>query len=199
MKYVLSFCLLVLLSGCCKTPLGSCDCEPPDPFLLSETKEWLRVYDQVDYFIFEDHLGNQDTLHIRRENGTKFCGGLECGNNDCEVETRFLQSSLDSNLVFSTSAQSVDEVKINDRSERFIKLSFIFDLTSEIIILENPNTLINLEANLQWNNQSTFAFELICNDGENCNDYQMTRMLISREFGLLEFTSADGSKWRRIN
>lgn len=199
MKYIFSLGLLVLLSACCKTPLGGCDCDPPDPFLLPMTRDWLASYDQLEYFIFEDDLGQCDTLRIQQETSTKFCGGIQCGNLNCEVEIRLLQSSLDSNLTFSTTAQSISEVKINDRSERFSKLSFIYDHLSEFLILENPNILISLEASYLWNGQNTFAFELICNDGENCRDYQMTRILVSREFGLLEYTTNDGKQWRRVH
>jgi hypothetical protein len=187
MKYLVVIGLL-FLSGCCWNDRdGSCGCEPPNPKLSEEILEWIMPYENKQYFVFEDEEGNLDSLKVERISETEFCGGDECGS-DCEAEMAVLSSTTNPVVRFNIVARERYSVNINYRYNRnqFILVEYLganSTYSQENIIVGFANGI--LSAN--------------CKNGFDCSNYNMKNLKISKQEGLIEYTTADNMKWTKVN
>ncbi len=174
------------VEGECNKAVSDCGCEPPNPELNEETLKWIAPYDNQDYFVFEDSLGNKDSLQVVRETDTEFCGGDECGS-DCQVETAILTSLKNPNLKFTITATQIKDLRINNQEEIKTRIFVEFNVLNEAIFSSNENTSVLINTDFEWNNEKIKVLQAICEDGFICSDYEMIGMIVSRKFGLIEY------------
>ncbi len=198
MKKVLLLLTIVFISACCHFTSQDCGCQPPDPALHEETLKWIAPYEGQNYFVFRDDSGNVDSLRIVRVSDTEFCGGDECGS-DCRRERVTLTSVSHPDLKFVSTATTITTLRINEgaESDKFIVLEL--NVLDNGVYWWNENTSAVVLNDFDWNNQLIEVLDIRCENGTNCNDYAMKKIVISKDFGLLEYTTKDGVEWRKID
>lgn len=189
---------VIFLNGCCPLNYPDCGCIPPDPELDEETLKWIKPYNNDDFFVFEDSIGNIDSLLVNRKSETEFYGGDECGC-DCQVEIGVLKSTNNSNLTFTITATEIQVLKINNQEEMENQIFVAADIGTNKVMRNNENATATLVDDYEWNNKKLKVFEIKCETGSNCFDYEMNEMIVSRDFGLIEYRTKDGMTWKKIN
>lgn len=183
MKYFVIIGLLFLSSCCWNDKDGSCNCDPPSPKLSEEALKWISPYEGREYFIFKNEEGNFDSLKVERISEKEFVGGDECGTN-YEIEITKL-ASISNSVKFEFRAKYGNEVSFNESypSDNFIHVGFR---------LSNPTP---------YTAQQDISLNLIngilsadCKNGFDCSNYNMTNLKISKQEGLIEYTTADNLK-----
>lgn len=189
---------IILLSGCCTFTSQDCGCNPPDPELLKEARDWIIPFDNKEYLIFENGNGNTDSLKIERVVDTEFIGGDECGT-DSEVERAILQSSQNSNLKFTIEGTMKNYVAFNylDDREQFIYAE-LNSGNNEVDIF-NENTTGIIDNDFIWNGETISVLKISCENSSNCSNYEMSKFTISKDLGLLEYNDKSGINWKRTN
>lgn len=198
MKKILILSTAIFMNACCIFTSQDCECEPPDPALNEETIKWITPYDGQDYFIFKNDLGSIDSLHVKRTSDTEFCGGDECGN-DCEVERAELISKNNPNLKFTTSAKEVRFLQINNIDDQQNLIFVELNILNNDIYSSSENTTVSVIDTFEWKNQSIKVLKIECENGLNCLDYPMKKMIISQDYGLLKYESNNGQWWNKAN
>jgi hypothetical protein len=74
-----------------------------------------------------------------------------------------------------------------------------FDVLNESIFLKDAHTAANIDDNFEWNNKKIKVLKINCENGSDCSGYEMKNMVISREYGLIKYTTPDGNIWKKIN
>jgi len=189
---------MIFLSGCCAFTSKDCGCVPPDPELNAETLKWIAPYDNQDYFVFEDSLGNKDSLQVVRESDTEFCGGDECGS-DCQVEMAILTSLKNPNLKFTITATQIKDLRINNQEENETRIFVEFNVLNDATFSSNENTSVLINTDFEWNNEKIKVLQAKCKGSLICSDYEMKEMVVSRKFGLIEYITKDEIRWKKIN
>jgi hypothetical protein len=186
----------IYLSGCCLVTSADCGCVPPNPELDATTLKWIAPYDNRDFFVFQDSLGNTDSLQVSRSKGTEYCGGEECGS-DCKFETRVLVSLNNPDIQFAVTAALNREVRINNLES---KSKFIYvgvDAPAERTFPESQSVTALITDDFEWKNQKTKVLKIKCENGPDCSNYAMKEMIVSMDFGLLEYLQKDGVRWKK--
>ncbi|AFM03797.1 hypothetical protein Fleli_1365 [Bernardetia litoralis DSM 6794] len=185
MKYLVIIGLLFLSSCCWNDKDGSCSCEPPNPELTEEVLKWISPYENEEFFIFKDEEGNIDSLKVERVSETAFCGGDECGSN-CKVEMAILSSITNPVIRFNIVAREISIININYRynENKFMSVEYFGYIYSQENIAANfVDGILNID----------------CLNDLDCSDYNMKSLKISKQEGLIEYTTADNMKWTKIN
>lgn len=81
----LAGCLLVIFiafNSCCHFTSQECSCNPPEPFFVESTKEWIKPeMSQELIFISQDTTLSEKTIYNFYSNEDFFIGGDECGTD----------------------------------------------------------------------------------------------------------------------
>lgn len=197
MKYLLLL-NLIFLSGCCAFTSKDCGCKPPKPELEEETLKWIAPYNNQAYFIFKDSIGNQDTLQIERKSDTEYCGGEECGA-DCQLEIGILSSRRNPGLKFTITAALMNVLRINSMEDTTHYMLVHTYLLNERIFPQNEGVSASLAPDYDWKNEKIKVLKVNCAGSPKCLDYEMREMIVSRDFGLIEYITKDGIRWKKAN
>lgn len=194
---ILALFSVFFLSSCCLFTSQDCGCTPPEPDLSLEAKKWIAPYEAQAYFIFEDTTGQVDSFLVTRSSDTEFCGGEECGSS-CQKEMATLQSESHSERHFSIIAKEHTHIIINNFSQ-LESLLFGELFTQENKVFSSSSSNAQFHTDFQWNGQPITALDIKCNTGSQCDSFEMQDLIISRDFGLIEFTTTDGRRWKKNN
>lgn len=199
MKKILALnIVIILLSGCCAFTSQDCGCNPPSPELSKEARDWISPFDDKEFLIFEDGNGNQDSLKIDRISDTEFLGGDECGT-DSEVERAVLRSIQNSNLKFTIESTRINYVALNYLDDRQEYIYAELYVKNNNIYIFNENTSGLFENEFFWNGETISVLIISCDNSSNCFDYQMRKIIVSKNLGLLSYMDKNGTQWKRIN
>jgi hypothetical protein len=196
MKNISFAILIVALSGCCFATTRDCNCTPPIPELSAEALSWMEPYQIQPYSIYKNEAGTPDTISIRFETGTEFCGGDECGS-DCELQRAILTSSAHPEFDFTISAEERYRIMINGIGTIDSILYAELNPLTKNVFSVNLGATVTLEQNFEWKNQHLTVLKIDCNNPVDCSKYSLTNMLISEEHGLLEYRFNSGETWQK--
>ncbi len=189
---------IILLSSCCLLSSKDCGCEPPDKELTAEAQKWITPYDGKEFLTFKDYDGNIDSLRISRTSDTDFFGGEECGT-DAQVEIAQLSSDKYHDILFTTTAKENRRIIFNNElpSDQFLGCEFFAD--DDHTVFARNNSSAEFKPDFQWNGLPITAINIRCAAGSNCDTFQMQNIMVSKEIGLLQYTTKDGRRWSRFN
>ena len=197
MKIFIPVIVVVLLSSCCVLTSQDCNCEPPPPeFLTEEVEEWLSPYNDGGVLFFQDSLGNLDSLITELEADTGFIGGDECGN-DSEIERAVFQSATEPVILFTLIANSVNLITLNNAADDDFYISLDYNTLDNSITTRNDFVTSSFDPAFEWRGEPTSV--LIAECEFSCRNLLMSRIVVSRELGLLTYTDIEGVEWIRIN
>ena len=196
MKNTILIFVILLINGCCAFTSEDCNCNPPDPELTQEAKDWITPY-EVEFLVYDDDNGILDTLQIERVQDTEGVGGDECGTYG-DVEKAILRSNSNNKLI-TISATRINNVGINDFEDGESYIAAYLKIDEEELIVFNENTSGTVIGDYEWNGIETTVIEVNCDNSSACNNLKMKSFTISREIGLLKFTDSNGITWKLIN
>ncbi len=212
MKYFiqLSFSYLVLfcLSNCCIRH-SDCFCDPPEPDLAEHAIDWVSLYyeNPVPTLVYEDEMGNVDTLIIEQIEDTEWLGGDECGTNGDRM-IALLRSTMTNELLFSTAATRYSNIYFNNLEDyldytEHIPVSFFWRpdvMLDEIELIDyNEFSTVAFNTAFNWQGEQITVVEVKCEAQEECMSFKLQNFVVSQEYGLLEYTDINGIHWRKIN
>jgi len=183
---------VLFLSSCCIFTSQDCNCDSSDKDLSEAAQSWLAPYPEEELFIFEDTTGLLDTFVVTLSSEMVDCGGDECPAM-CNVVTAKLASKTN-NYSYSIVGEN-SFIRINVDTS----LNASFSPESNKVI-GNDHTTILFHDQFQWKGQSIHALEVKCPDGSNCSSNQeIQNLIISKDFGPIQFSTASGQKWEKTN
>lgn len=188
----------IFLSSCCVFISQDCGCDAPGPELLKGARDWIVPFDTLEYLIFEDSLGHTDSLTIERIVDSEFVGGDECGT-DMDVERAILQSTQNANLKLTIEGTMNNYVSINVSEDRAQFIYARLDSVNDFINTSGENVSGIIDNNYEWNGEMISVWSIICENASDCGNYEMSRMVISRDLGLLGYTDKAGTIWEKRN
>lgn len=189
---------IILLSACCHFTTLDCNCKPSEHKLKNEVLEWIAPYNQLNFFIFQDSLGNTDSLRINRFAGTTECGGEECIST-CHTEKRILQSVKYPDLTLNLTASFGNVLEINANIIGKNMIYLWFNAIAESAYNHDENIATTLSDDYLWNNQKTRTLKINCKDKAKCYNYNMSEIILSKDFGLIEYVDVQGIRWKKID
>ncbi len=90
-------------------------------------------------------------------------------------------------------------VEINSYEETDKRLFVEISTTNETAFVSNDNSTAIFDENYIWNSDTIKALNVVCVGGSNCFEYQMKSFVLSKDFGLLNFTTNNDKVWKRID
>ncbi|MCC7245245.1 MAG: hypothetical protein IT269_06175 [Saprospiraceae bacterium] len=198
MKYFLIF-ITLFTSGCCVFTSQDCGCDASttDVELDAEAVKWIAPYQQENFFLFRNSGGIVDTCLIDRVSDTDYYGGDECGS-DYKTETMTLTSSLNPALRFVIKATFIKEVWLFSRRNSDDQISVLIDAKAGLPHTQNIGIVLTDIADYTWNGQNISVLEIRCNGMSACSSFEATCLIVSKDNGLLEYVTQDGTTWTRI-
>ena len=184
--------IITLITAC------SNDCVNSNDGKLSlEAKSWMSIYKQKPLFIFRNQANQQDTLAVEYKAETEFCGGEECGAT-CERELVVLRSRSDSMLATTIEAKDNSLIAIHnglDTNAAYVGLG----LTQKSLYVRSSMIKAQYIEDYSFNNESITVFKAFCTGSQECASLNMPLIVISKQYGLLEYSDKNGSTWTLIN
>ena len=188
---------VVFISGCCAFTSQDCGCQPPSPELTAKAREWINPYDNKAFLLFEDENNIVDTFKLERVEDIEFIGGDECGT-DGEVQRAVLTSTQNPSLTFTISATRKEVVEINGYDETDKQLFVEISTSNETTFVKNENSTAIFDENYVWDSDTIKVLNVDCAGGSNCLEYPMKGFVLSKDLGLLNFTTNEDKVWKRI-
>ncbi len=190
--------MALFLSGCCLFTSQDCGCSPSKVLLEEEALVWIMPYDESDYFVFEDSIGNIDSMKILKDSYIEYCGGEEC-ENKCDSERASLYSKPGQDVIFSITATYGYEIWINFDELTQSNNAFIYDAVSEKVYVYDEKVNAILIEDFLWGQDTIEVLQIECDQSSICHDYRAKTLTISKNRGLLQYTTKDDKVWSRIN
>ncbi|MFD2570426.1 hypothetical protein ACFSUS_07260 [Spirosoma soli] len=157
----------------------------------------MNIYKQKPFFVFRNQANQQDTLTIEYKAETQYCGGEECGAA-CEREQVILTSRSNSMLATTIEAKDNNLIAVYnglDTNRPYVGLG----LAQKSIYAKSSIIKAQYSEEYPYNSGLITVFKASCTGSQDCTSLNMPHIVISRQYGLLEYTDKVGNTWILIN
>lgn len=195
MKLFLSLvCFSMLLSSCCIYSSRDCHCNPPDPFLVETTKDWIVPFSSGEYLFETSGLPvAEQTVYREYKEGVECIGGDEC----CSA---FPIHRTDFSIVSQGQGKTLLNTKaIENRVEFFVESTSYNSIASLNVnsgVLSLPDYISSIESDTVVNGVSMKKITFQKADPAK-SEILFDQLEFVKGIGIVSYTDTSGRVWRK--
>lgn len=191
--FILFSLIIFIITSCCYVTSQDCGCDPPEPFINEEVKNYIFPYHSNQLiFVSESIPVREQLIHRKFDEGSYFIGGDECGSDFKSFIVQYLTVPSEKSILNLEAVAEFIEFRTDRYGENF--LFFHPNQNIPTMIIENEDYKIQITDSIHGR-VSLHVFKVKAKKAD-IERLQFQEFEFIESIGLIAYTDKEGEKWK---